>query len=298
MAEPKVADRAESHRRGGGRQAGSDPVPVVGDAGLVVDQGDEGDVDVGEAAQFLQAGGGGHVEGGLVGRAQHPGQPPGHALEAGVGVRSGGGAVVQVVTQVHRSPRAAALRRWAPDPARSLGSRAGGRQGEGENWGSQGAEAVRSASVMADRCSQGRVPATGSASMACRTRPRSPEGGLHGQFLGGDDPPEVLGGGAGRGGVPGPDAVAVDGAHALHHHAGREVGDLAGVGQVDRERARRVGDDGVDERGHQFARGPPREGTAGFEFGGPDAVVDLVLGVAGQAVVVDAPGAALIGGGA
>ena len=41
-----------------------------------------------------------------------------------------------------------------------------------------------------------------------------------------------------------------------------------------------------DHRGRSAAR---------FELGRPDAVVHLVLGVAGQAVVVDAPGPALVG---
>ena len=59
-------------------------MPVVAHVAVVVDQGDEGDVDVGEAAELLQAGGGGHVEGRLVGRPEDTRQASGHALKGGV----------------------------------------------------------------------------------------------------------------------------------------------------------------------------------------------------------------------
>ncbi len=68
--------------------------------------------------------------------------------------------------------------------------------------------------------------------------PVAGDGGLDGELLGGDDAPEMLGRGAGRGRVAGADAVAVDGAHALDHDAGGEVGHLTGVREVDRQRAR------------------------------------------------------------
>ena len=60
------------------------------------------------------------------------------------------------------------------------------------------------------------------------------ESGLDGEFLGRHHATEVLGGGAGRGRVAGPDPVGVDGAHALDDHTVGEVGHLTGVREVDR----------------------------------------------------------------
>ena len=125
-----------------------------------------------------------------------------------------------------------------------------------------------------------------------RPRPdaRSPvEGGGHRQLGHGHVPADQLGvGGGQRGHVAAPDAVAVDHADRLDHGVVGHVGDLAGVGDVDRQLPGLAGDQRVDDQG-RAARPTARSGGLGAGQPGVDVgdVAVLVLLAAGDGGQLD-----------
>ena len=103
MAEPNMADKGDPMDGAAAASPGRIQLPVVGDTDVVVDQGDEGHVDVGEAPEFLQAAGGGHVEGDSSAAPRMRDSRPATLWKAAWGSEAPTAPLVQVVTPVHRS---------------------------------------------------------------------------------------------------------------------------------------------------------------------------------------------------